>query len=70
MQSLVKQLMSNKLSRRGFITSMVAAGYSVTAAESALKSVAPFMQGAHRGNQSNRDSSSPEPLHFPLESLR
>jgi thiamine pyrophosphate-dependent acetolactate synthase large subunit-like protein len=44
MQRLVKQLLNNKLSRRGFITSMVAAGYSVTAAESALKSVLPLTQ--------------------------
>src|SRR5689334_4738645 len=46
MQRLVKQLMSNKVSRRGFITSMVAAGYSVTAAESALRAVEPLAQGA------------------------
>jgi thiamine pyrophosphate-dependent acetolactate synthase large subunit-like protein len=46
MQSLVKQLLTNKLSRRGFITSMVAAGYSLASAESALASVAPLAQGA------------------------
>src|SRR6185503_1249389 len=44
MQRLVKQLLNNKLSRRGFIASMVAAGYSATAAESALKSVLPLTQ--------------------------
>jgi thiamine pyrophosphate-dependent acetolactate synthase large subunit-like protein len=46
MQALVKQLMNNKLSRRGFLTSMIAAGYSAAAAESALSSVAPLTQGA------------------------
>jgi thiamine pyrophosphate-dependent acetolactate synthase large subunit-like protein len=54
MQRLVKQLMSNKLSRRGFITSMVAAGYSVAAAESALRSVAPLAPGAQVAPQLTR----------------
>ncbi len=42
MRELVKDLFNSKLSRRGFITGMVAAGYSATAAKSALQSVAPF----------------------------
>ncbi len=42
MRQLVKELLTSNLSRRGFLTSMVAAGYSVTTAESALQSVAPF----------------------------
>jgi benzoylformate decarboxylase len=44
MQGLVKELLSNNLSRRGFISSMIAAGYSVSAAESAIKSLAPLTQ--------------------------
>jgi thiamine pyrophosphate-dependent acetolactate synthase large subunit-like protein len=46
MRSLVKQLMNEKLSRRGFLAGMVAAGYSATAAESALRAVEPLIQGA------------------------
>jgi len=46
MQSLVKQLLNDKLSRRGFLASVVAAGYSAAAAKSALQSAAPLMQGA------------------------
>jgi len=46
MQRLVQQLLNNNLSRRGFITSMVAAGYSLAAAESAFSAVAPLAQGA------------------------
>jgi benzoylformate decarboxylase len=46
MRQLVKELMNANLSRRGFLTGMVAAGYSVTAAKSALQSVAPFASGA------------------------
>ena len=42
MRQLVKELLKSNLSRRGFLSSMVAAGYSVTAAKSALQSVSPF----------------------------
>lgn len=42
MRQLVKELLNSNLTRRGFLTSMVAAGYSITAAKSALQSVAPF----------------------------
>ncbi|HWP85411.1 MAG TPA: thiamine pyrophosphate-binding protein, partial [Terriglobia bacterium] len=47
MRQLVKELMTSAVSRRGFLTSMVAAGYSVAAAKSALQSVAPFAPGAN-----------------------
>ncbi len=49
MRNLVKDLFSSKLSRRGFIAGMVAAGYSASAAKSALQSVAPL---AARGGAS------------------
>jgi benzoylformate decarboxylase len=46
MQSLIQQLISGKLSRRGFLAGMVAAGYSASSAKSAMQSAAPVMQGA------------------------
>ncbi len=45
MRKLVQELLNSKLTRRNFLTSMVAAGYSVSAAHSALRSVSPFVQG-------------------------
>ena len=45
MRDLVKQLLGEKISRRGFVTGMLAAGYSSTAALSALQSVEPFTGG-------------------------
>lgn len=47
MQSLVKELLKSKLSRRGFLAGMTAAGYSASAAHSALQSVAPFVPRAN-----------------------
>ena len=46
MQKLVRDLLNAKLSRRGFLASMAAAGYSLSAAQSALQSVSPFVPGA------------------------
>ena len=46
MQELVKDLVQRNLTRRGFLGSMVAAGYTAASARSALASVSPFMQGA------------------------
>ncbi len=43
MQELVRDLVQRKLSRRGFLGGMVAAGYSAAAARSALASVSPFL---------------------------
>ena len=45
MRDLVRQLLGEKISRRGFVTGMLAAGYSSTAALSALQSVEPFTGG-------------------------
>ena len=45
MRNLIKDLLNSKLSRRGFIAGMVAAGYSASAANSALQSVAPLVPG-------------------------
>jgi benzoylformate decarboxylase len=45
-QELVRDLVQRKLSRRGFLSGMVAAGYSAAAARSALASVTPFLQDA------------------------
>ncbi len=46
MQDLVRDLVQRNLTRRGFLGSMVAAGYTAASARSALASVSPFMQGA------------------------
>ncbi len=46
MQELVRDLVQRNLTRRGFLGSMVAAGYTAASARSALASVSPFMQGA------------------------
>ena len=46
MRKLVQDLVNAKLSRRGFLSSMVAAGYTLSAAQSALQSVSPFVPGA------------------------
>ena len=46
MQELVRDLVQRNLTRRGFLGSMVAAGYTAASAQSALASVSPFMQGA------------------------
>src|SRR3990167_2226911 len=46
MRDLVKDLFHSKLSRRGFLAGMVAAGYSASAAKSALQSVSPFVSGS------------------------
>jgi benzoylformate decarboxylase len=45
MQELVRDLVQRKLTRRGFLGGMVAAGYTTASARSALASVSPFMQG-------------------------
>ncbi len=45
MQELVRDLVRRRLTRRGFLSGMVAAGYTAAAARSALASVAPFAQG-------------------------
>ena len=54
MQSLVRQLFSSKLSRRGFLAGMAAAGYSASAAQSALQSVAPFVPRSNVPEQLSR----------------
>lgn len=46
MRKLVKDLINAKISRRGFIAGMVASSFSPSAAQSALKSVAPFVPGS------------------------
>lgn len=46
MQELVKALVQRRLTRRGFLGGMAAAGYSAAAARSAFASVAPFVQDA------------------------
>jgi benzoylformate decarboxylase len=46
MRTLVKDLFNAKISRRGFVSGMVAASFSPTAAKSALESVAPFVPGS------------------------
>jgi benzoylformate decarboxylase len=45
MRSLVRDLVTRKVTRRGFLTGMMAAGYTAAAARSALASVSPFLQG-------------------------
>lgn len=46
MRDLVKGLVTRQRTRRAFLTEMVAAGYTLSAARSALASVSPFVQGA------------------------
>jgi benzoylformate decarboxylase len=46
MRELVKGLVTRKRSRRAFLSEMVAAGYTLAAARSALASVSPFVQDA------------------------
>lgn len=45
MRELVKDLINARISRRGFLSGMAAASYSVTAAKSALAAVEPFIPG-------------------------
>jgi benzoylformate decarboxylase len=45
MRDLVKDLVQQKLTRRGFLTRMVATGYTAAAARSVLASVSPFVRG-------------------------
>ena len=54
MRKLVKDLVNAKLSRRGFLSSMVAAGYTLSAAQSALQSVSPFVPGAEAAESFTR----------------
>lgn len=49
MQNLVRDLVQRKLTRRGFLGGMMAAGYSAATARSALASVSPFVQDATAG---------------------
>lgn len=49
MQDLVRDLVQRKLTRRGFLGGMIAAGYSAASARSALASVSPFVQGGQAG---------------------
>jgi benzoylformate decarboxylase len=46
MRKLVKELFNDKITRRGFLAGMAAAGYSAAAARSALQSVEPFVPGS------------------------
>lgn len=46
MRDLVHRLVTRKRTRRAFLSEMVAAGYTLTAARSALASAAPFVQDA------------------------
>lgn len=52
MRELVQGLVTRKRTRRAFLSEMMAAGYTLTAARSALASVSPFVQ----------DGASPDPL--------
>lgn len=45
MRDLVRDLMAHKLTRRGFLSRMVAAGYTMAAAKSSLASVSPTQAG-------------------------
>jgi thiamine pyrophosphate-dependent acetolactate synthase large subunit-like protein len=45
-RDLVKAFVEHRLTRRAFLTRMTAAGYSVSAAQSVLASVSPFVQGS------------------------
>jgi thiamine pyrophosphate-dependent acetolactate synthase large subunit-like protein len=45
MRELVRELIGEKISRRGFVAGMLTAGYSAAAAQSALQSVEPFIAG-------------------------
>jgi benzoylformate decarboxylase len=45
MQELVRDLVRRKLTRRGFLSGMAAAGYTAASAQSALASVSAFVQG-------------------------
>jgi thiamine pyrophosphate-dependent acetolactate synthase large subunit-like protein len=45
MRELVKDLVQHNLTRRSFLTSMMAAGYTAATARSVLASVSPFVQG-------------------------
>lgn len=46
MRELVDDVIDAKISRRGFLASMVAASYSVSAAKSALAAVEPYIPGS------------------------
>ena len=48
-QDLVRDLVQRKLTRRGFLGGMMAAGYSAASARSALASVSPFIQDGKVG---------------------
>ncbi len=54
MRKLVQDLVNSQLSRRGFLASMVAAGYTLSAAQSALQSVSPFLPGAEAAESFTR----------------
>ncbi|MPY90915.1 MAG: hypothetical protein GEU99_23745 [Luteitalea sp.] len=54
MQELVRDLVQRNLSRRGFLSGMLAAGYSAAAARSALASVSPFVQDSPPGESLTR----------------
>ncbi|MCZ6492200.1 MAG: thiamine pyrophosphate-binding protein [Acidobacteria bacterium] len=54
MRKLVQDLVNSRLSRRGFLASMVAAGYTLSAAQSALQSVSPFVPGAEAAESFTR----------------
>lgn len=45
MRELIKDLINDRISRRGFLTSMAVASYSAAAAKSALAAVEPFVPG-------------------------
>ena len=54
MRKLVQDLVNSRLTRRGFLASMVAAGYTLSAAQSALQSVSPFVPGAEAAESFTR----------------
>lgn len=54
MRDFVKGLVTRKRSRRAFLTEMVAAGYTLTAARSALASVSPFVEGGQAAESLTR----------------
>lgn len=54
MQDMVRDLVRHKLTRRGFLGGMVAAGYTAASAQSALASVSPFVQGAQEAEALTR----------------
>ncbi len=54
MRRLVGELLTEKISRRGFVAGMLAAGYSASAAQSVAQSIAPLQAGAKAAEEFTR----------------